>query len=720
MRLRSTVLCAALLALSLAPEARARQQQQPPTPPARKDRLSVDLFLDWEMVASPQVSPDAKQLVYTRRWADKVNDKYEDELWIMDSDGGRHRFLAKGSQAVWSPDSKRIAYVAPGQPSGSQIFVRWADAPGETQLTRLERSPSNLAWSPDGSHVAFNMLVPASPGLSVRMPARPAGAKWVDAPRVVDRLGYRSDGSGWRPDGFTHVFVISDEGGAARQLTDGDYQHGAPEWSADSRSVYFSAVRKPDAEYLRGDSEIYAVSLGGGPARQLTDRKGPDNNPQVSSDGRLITYTGYDQNDNTYNVTRLYVMNADGTNRRALTQTFDRSPSNVFWGEGNGGLYFTAEDRGSQNLWYVPAAGGAPRQVTDGQQVLNFTSVAYGGATGAAVLAGTRSTPHEPADVFVLASVRDKDVRGYRVTSTGGEQMTRVNRDLLEGRRLGQVEEIWYDSVGTPGQPACAATDASPAEPKVTDCSKTRVQGWIVKPPDFDPSKKYPLLLYIHGGPHSMYNVGFNFEFQNHAAEGYVVLYTNPRGSTGYGQGFGNAINNAYPGQDYDDLMRGVDEVVKRGYIDERNLFVTGGSGGGVLTTWIVGHTDRFAAAVAMKPVVNWYSFVGTTDGPDWYYNFKRLPWEDPEEHMRRSPITYVGNVKTPTMILTGDIDLRTPLEQTEQYYRALKMRKVPTAMVRLADEYHGFNAEFSLRHPSNRVAQILFLRAWFEKYGRK
>jgi dipeptidyl aminopeptidase/acylaminoacyl peptidase len=246
------------------------------------------------------------------------------------------------------------------------------------------------------------------------------------------------------------------------------------------------------------------------------------------------------------------------------------------------------------------------------------------------------------------------------------------------------------------------------------------VQGWIVKPPDFDPSKKYPLLLYIHGGPHSMYGVGFNFEFQNHAAEGYVVLYTNPRGSTGYGQAFGNAINNAYPGQDYDDLMRGVDEVVKRGYVDERNLFVTGGSGGGVLTTWIVGHTDRFAAAVAMKPVVNWYSFVGTTDSADWYYNFKQLPWENPEEHMRRSPITYVGNVKTPTMILVGDIDLRTPLEQTEQYYRALKMRKVPTAMVRLSDEYHGFNGDFSLRHPSNRVAQILFLRAWFDRYRRK
>jgi dipeptidyl aminopeptidase/acylaminoacyl peptidase len=712
MRLRSVALRAVVFAVALVavvtPQARAQTQ---------KDRLGVDLFLEWEMVASPRVSPDGRQIVYTRRWTDKVNDKYEDEIWIMDADGGRNRFLAKGAQAAWSPDSRRVAYVAQGQPAGAQVFVRWIDAAGETQLTRLERAPSNLAWSPDGRHIAFNMLVNGNPGLSVKMPARPAGAKWVDPPRVIDRLNYRNDGSGWRPEGFTHVFVISDEGGAARQLTDGDYQHGSPEWSADSRELFFSAVRKSDAEYLRNDSEIYAVGIQGGAIRQLTDRKGPDNNPQVSPDGRLVAYTGNDQNDNTYNVARLYLMNADGTNKRALTDDFDRAPAGVIWAEDNGGLFFTTEDRGAQNLWFVSvAAGGTPRQLTTGAQVLNFTSLSRDG-----LLVGTHTAADRPADVCALrVPTQSARLKAFDGAASDLKRLTAANDDVLEGRKLGRVEEVWYDSVGMGLQGRCTAADSSPSEPKPSDCAKTRVQGWIVKPPDFDPSKKYPLLLYIHGGPHSMYNVGFNFEFQSHAAEGYVVLYTNPRGSTGYGQAFGNAINNAYPGQDYDDLMRGVDEVTKRGYVDERNLFVTGGSGGGVLTTWIVGHTDRFAAAVAMKPVVNWYSFVGTTDSADWYYNFKRLPWEDPEEHMRRSPITYVGNVKTPTMILVGDIDLRTPLEQTEQYYRALKLRRVPTAMVRLADEYHGFNAEFSLRHPSNRVAQILFLRAWFDKYRRK
>ena len=670
---RRSVLFTLLLTFILAASASAQ---------APRERLTADLFLDWELVASPQVSPNGREIVYTRRWADKINDKYEDEIWIVDADGGRNRFLVKGSQAAWSPDGKRLAYVAPGQPAGAQIFVKWMDAPGETQLTRLERAPSNLSWSPDGKRIAFNMLVAGNPGLTIKMPPRPSGAKWVEPPRVVDRLNYRNDGAGWRPEGFAHIFVISEPGRVPRQLTDGDFQHGSPGWTADSSTVVFSGVRKDEAEYLRGGSDIYSVTAAGGAIRRLTDREGPDTNPAVSPDGRFIAYVGNDQNDNTYNVTRLSVMNSDGSNKRVLTPEFDRSPGNLIWALDGSGVYFNAEDKGSVNLWFQPARGGAPRQLTEGAQILNVTSLSR---TGLAV--ATRSSSNAPNDVVAFEPGKNAPAR----------RLTAVNDDVLEGRRLGAVEEIWYDSSGG-----------------------MKVQGWIVKPPDFDASKKYPLLLYIHGGPHTMYGVGFNFEFQSHAADGYVVLYTNPRGSTGYGQTFGNAINNAYPGDDYGDLMRGVDEVIKRGYTDERNLFVTGGSGGGVLTTWIVGHTDRFAAAVAMKPVVNWYSFVGTTDGADWYYNFKQLPWEDPAEHLRRSPLTYVGNVKTPTMLLTGDLDLRTPLEQTEQYYRALKLRKVPTAMVRLTDEYHGFNADFGLRHPSNRVAQMLYLRGWFEKYRKK
>ncbi|HEX8267714.1 MAG TPA: S9 family peptidase [Pyrinomonadaceae bacterium] len=644
-------------------------------------KLNLDLFLDWEYALSPQISPDGSQIVYTRRWTDKVNDKYENEIWIVGADGSRNRFLLKGSSPAWSPDGKRIAYVAPGQPSGAQIFVKWMDSPDAgTQLTTLERSPANLHWSPDGKRIAFNMLVPAKPQMRVTLPARPEGAKWIEPARVVDRLNYRSDASGFRPEGFMHIFVVGDTGGTPRQLTDGDYNHNAPEWMPDSNTIVFSAVRKPDSEYIRFGSEIYSLNVKNNQFKTLTDRDGPDDGPVVSPNGRYIAYTGFDRNNDTYNVQKLYVMDADGQNKRVLTETLDRAPDNLMWSEASDGVYFSTEDKGTNNLYFMPLKGGAARQITTGNHQLSPSNMSKTG-----VVTGTLSSANEPGDVVA-----------FNLKQPVPRKLTFVNDDLLENRNLGDVEEIWYDSVGG-----------------------IKVQGWIVKPPDFNPSKKYPLILYIHGGPHSMYGVGFNFEFQNHAANDYVVLYTNPRGSTGYGKAFGNAINNAYPGQDYDDLMSGVDETIKRGYIDEKNLFVTGGSGGGVLTAWIVGHTDRFAAAVSMKPVINWYSFVGTTDAADWYYNFKKLPWEDPSEHLKRSPITYVGNVKTPTMLLTGELDLRTPMEQTEQYYRALKLRKVPTAMVRLNDEYHGFNA-LGLRHPSNRLSQILYLRAWFDKYNRK
>jgi dipeptidyl aminopeptidase/acylaminoacyl peptidase len=300
-------------------------------------------------------------------------------------------------------------------------------------------------------------------------------------------------------------------------------------------------------------------------------------------------------------------------------------------------------------------------------------------ANGTAV--GTLTSPLDPADIVAFDVKRPNEIR----------PLTDVNGDVLHGKTLGAVEEIWYTSV-----------------------DNFRIQGWIVKPPDFDPAKKYPLMLSIHGGPHSMYNVGFNFAYQEHAANGYVTLYTNPRGSTGYGSKFGNAIKNAYPGKDYDDLMKGVDEVIAKGYIDTDNMFVYGCSGGGVLTAWIVGHTTRFAAASSNCPVINWISFVGTTDGAGWYRNFEKFPWEDPTEHLKRSPLMYAGNVKTPTMLMTGVNDLRTPITQTEEFYEALKVQKVPTAMIRFNDEWHGTTSK-----PSNFLRTQVYLREWFIKHSR-
>jgi dipeptidyl aminopeptidase/acylaminoacyl peptidase len=349
------------------------------------------------------------------------------------------------------------------------------------------------------------------------------------------------------------------------------------------------------------------------------------------------------------------------------------------WAADGSGVYFNVESEGARNLWFAPLAGGGgggPRPVTRGARVQTITDVGRGAAVG------VMSLPTRPNDVVLL------DLKTPAALEP--RWLTAVNEDVLAGKQLAPTEELWYPS-----------TDG------------VRVQGWIMKPPGFDPSRKYPLMLVIHGGPHSMYTPAFNFAFQDHAGSGFVVLWTNPRGSTGYGSAFGNAIKNAYPGKDYDDLMAGVDTLIGRGYVDAKNLFVYGCSGGGVLTAWIVGHTSRFAAASANCPVTNWLSFVGTTDGASWYRNFAALPWDDPTEHLKRSPLMYVGNVRTPTMLMTGVMDLRTPISQTEEFYTALKLRKVPTAMIRFNEEWHGTTSR-----PSNFLRSQLYLRQWFAKWA--
>ena len=638
------------------------------------DRLTIADYLQWQDVSNPRLSPDGTQIVYTRTWIDGVNDKRESALWIMNADGTRNRFLVKGSNAQWAPDGTRIAYLAQGEPGGTQIWVRYMDAEGATsQITRTVEAPSAISWSPDGKHVAFSMNVPYREPWAVELPPAPKGAKWTEAPRVVTSVRYRADRQGFLPEGFSHLFVVSADGGAPRQITSGNWSHGDGRWTPDGNALLFTGNRVAEWEYAWRESDIYRVDVATGAITQLTTRRGPDSNPTPSPDGRLIAYSGYDTTSATWQDAALYVMNADGSNPRALTAALDRSPADLTWAADGRSVYFTVQSEGSSNL-YVASLSGQVRPITSGAHML-----AVGDMSKTGVVVGTRSTVDRPTDIMSL------DIR----TPDRMRMLTNVNGDLLTGKALATTEELWYTSV-----------------------DGLRIQGWIVKPPNFDPSKKYPLMLEIHGGPHSMYNVGFSFARQDHAAHGYVLLYTNPRGSTGYGSAFGNAIKNAYPGKDYDDLMAGVDTVINRGYIDTNRLYVFGCSGGGVLTSWIVGHTNRFAAASANCPVTNWLSFVGTTDGASWYRNFEKYPWDDPSEHLRRSPLMYVGNVKTPTMLMTGVNDLRTPMAQTEEYYQALKMLKVPTAMVRFNNEWHGTSSM-----PSNFLRTQAFLRSWFDKW---
>ena len=666
----------------------------------RSDRLTVAKYLDLESVGNPKLSPDGSTIVYERRWIDKMTDTRKSALWIMNVDGSRKRLLVTGGSPQWSPSGDRLAFLACGSSSGDlgaalecgdgsgrQVFVRVMEGEGAgavTQITRLTESASNPSWAPDGQRIAFVSFVPQEDTWDIDLP-RPEGASWTPDPFITDDVWYRRDRRGYFREGREHIFVIPATGGTPRVITPDLYDHEdiyggePPEWSPDGSAIYFDGLRDPDADYRwttggygHMETEIFAVDVESGALRQLTHRRGTDRAPKVSPDGRWIAYVGLDSSFQSYKVDDLYVMDTDGSNPRVLTAEFDRVPGNVRWAPDSRRIYFSTGSEGATNL-YVVTLDGNVRPVTEGAHTLATTDIT---SDGTAV--GVLSTPNRPGDVVTFSVGRPEFQR-----------VTEVNDDVLAGVELGEVEEIWYESKGG-----------------------LRVQGWIVKPPDFSPSEQYPLILSIHGGPHSMYNVGFNYSFQNWAANGYVVLYLNPRGSTGYGEAFGNAIDKAYPGEDFDDLMRGVDAVVARGYVDESNLFVTGCSGGGILTSWVVGHTDRFAAAVARCPITNWISFVGTVDGPYWYNWFDKFPWEDPTEHLRRSPLMYADEITTPTLLMTGVKDMRTPIPQTEEFYQALKMERVPTKMIRMNDEWHGTGS-----NPSNFIRTQLYVMKWFEEW---
>jgi dipeptidyl aminopeptidase/acylaminoacyl peptidase len=642
--------------------------------------LDVETFMEMESAGSPAISPDGKNIIFTRTWVDRPNDRSNSSLWITDFEGKRVRELTSGnwqdSSPAWSPDGRKIAFIS-DRDGTSQIQVLWLDTREVAQLTHVDNPPQSLAWSPDGKSLAFTMFIAdEKPVLKVELPPRPKGAKWADPAIIIDRLSWRSDGRGPLPKGYSQIFVIDAElGGTPRQVTSGDYSHGDPEWSADGQRIFFSGIRKPDAEYQENDSEVYVVDLKTLEIKALTDRKGPDYGPVVSPDGKWIAYTGYDDKDYTSHLSDMYLMDTAGGSKRTLCGHLPNSPGDIFWAEDGSGVYYLMAEKGESNFYFV-SVDGKIRKVTSGVQYIAGLSVSRTGRAAAVV-----STFYQPGAIATFTLLKPAEIK----------TIVDVNTDLLDGIKLGEVEELWYKS-----------------------SDGWDIQGWLIKPAEFDPAKKYPLLLWIHGGPWAMYNVAFNWEWQNFAAKGYAVLYTNPRGSTGYGQDFVNGIQHSYPGKDFDDLMAGVDTALAKGFIDKDNLFVCGGSGGGVLTAWIVGHTDRFRAAVSMRPVINWHSFVGTTDGHMWYRQFKKYPWEDPLEYAVRSPLHYVANVTTPTMVMTGEADLRTPIGQSEEYYRALKLLKKDTLLVRMPEEYHGW------RRPSHRLLQQLYLMAWFEKYRVK
>ncbi len=643
--------------------------------------LQLSDVWDLEYVRNPEMSPDGRQVAYQRVGYDIMTDRATSDIYLTGFDGSRNRpLVAKASNPKWSPSADRIAFTR-SVDDKAQLFIRYLDGGEELQLTKLQESPGGMTWSPDGKHLAFTMAVAYEGGKSVvQLPPKPAGAKWAGEPIYVDRLKYRADGGGYLKPRYDQLFVVNAHGGTARQLTFGSYDHADPTWLPDNEHLLFSANPSED-ELNVSDTNLGRVATdGSGQVTWLTTRVGPDTSPKVSRNGKQLAYLGYDDERMGYHNTQLYVANLDGSGAKSITGSLDRSVDDFAWTE-NDELIIQYDTEGDTHLARVKTNGGLRTlaERVGGQSLGRPYSGGQFTAGPGERYAFTLVGSDHPAD---LAVGEGDDVR----------RLTRLNDDLAAMRDMGTVEEFYA----------------------ISSVDKRQVQSWILKPAGFDASKKYPLILEIHGGPYTNYGNRFSLEDQLYAAAGYVVLYVNPRGSTSYGAEFANLIENDYPGTDYNDLMDAVDATIAKGYVDSDKLYVTGGSGGGVLTAWIVGNTDRFKAAVVAKPVINWASFALYADNTAYFtqYWFEKPPYEDYEAYWKRSPLSLAGKVKTPTMLLTGEQDYRTPIAESEQYYAALKLAGVETAMVRIQDSGHGIT-----NRPSNLMAKVSAVLGWFERY---
>jgi dipeptidyl aminopeptidase/acylaminoacyl peptidase len=693
---RSAVACVALLAFASVPAL------------AQKRGITEKDLLRFVWVADPQISPDGSQVVFVRVAADEKKDQYDTGLWIARTDGSEPpRLLTSGTRDSgprWSPDGRRIAFVRPVEKNGRtlpQIHLLAMEGGEALAVTEMPRGAGNPVWSPDGRTLAFSSSArpdELTPGDDKNKPRE-------SDVRVVTSAVYRANGvadfgyvDADRP---SHIWTVAVPETAAtmtapKPVTSGEFSEGNVQWTADGTRLTFVSTRLKEAYYQSPDSDLYSVPAAGGEPMRVASIEGTIGDYAVSPDGRRLAFVGtlagapvrsYSQSD-------LWVMDLPSGTPRNLTESYDfdvdggiggdqraprgAMPSGPVWSRDGRTLFVKVGEQGDANLKRVDAATGKVEAITSGRHdVMGYSADAQGRKLAAVLSSQT-----------VLGDLHVVDA------ATGTTKKLSSFNDALFGElTLSEPEELWY-----------------------TSFDGKKIQGWILKPPSFDASRKYPLILEIHGGPHSAYGNTFTHEFQWMAAKGYVVLFTNPRGSSNYGQDFGNVIQFRYPGDDYKDLMAGVDEILKKGYVDEARMGVTGGSGGGLLTNWVVTQTNRFKAAVSQRDISDWTTFWYTSDF--WLYNptwFRKAPFEDPADFAQRSPITHVKNIQTPLMFILGDEDWRTPPSAGgEQLFRALKYLKRPTVMVRFPDESHELSRSGK---PWHRVERLQHIVGYMDKY---
>ena len=680
----------------------------------RRPISDTDLF-KFVWAADPQISPNGSQVAFVRVTADADKDRYDTQIYIVPADGStapRPLTSGRGDRGPrWSPDGKQLAFVrtpdpVDGKPRPPQIYLIPMDGGEARMLTNASKGASSPVWSPDGRTIAFTS-VPDTAGSDSAKKSPDTAKKHTSDVRVITRAQYRWNGAGYTDvTAHSHIWTtpasFTSSGGqpTAKQITNGTFDESEPVWSPDGSRLYYTSDRHLEPYYETAADELFSVPAAGGAASKVVSLEGAVGSIAISPDGKKIAFTGnengkplrfYDERD-------IYVMDATpGAKPVNLSANYDYdveggltgdqhppragNGGGIIWSSDNRSVIVVTTENGRANLRRFPIDGTTSSAVTTGdEEVVSYTANSAG-----TKLVTLISTPTNIGDLFITDASRSP--------LPAARQITHVNDPLFSTLDIPAPEEFTYNSF-----------------------DGKRIQGWILKPPGFNASRKYPLILDIHGGPNAAFGYTFTHEFDWMATKGYVVVYVNPRGSTSYGQEFANIIQHNYPGDDYKDLMVGVDTVVKRGYVDSTKMGATGGSGGGVLTNWIVGHTHRFAAAVSQRSIADWTGFWYAADftlfHPTW---FSGPPWENQKQFADLSPITYVTNVTTPIMFVEGDADMRTPPAMGgEQMFRALKYLHKTTVMVRFPDETHELSRSGK---PWHRVERLRHIVGWFDKY---
>ncbi len=666
--------------------------------PARKLRsiTAQDLY-DLNTVSEVRISPDGQNVAYTVQRVDRKTEKKYTNLWVASTSRSQLRQFTTGDQhdasARWSPDGSQIAFLSDraDKEKPAQVYLIPFNGGEASQLTHLDGEIGELSWSPDGRQLACTVrkLDPEA----VERQADEQKKKLGVVVRHYDRLFYKLDGYGYLPHERTHLWTIDTRTGRSKQLTaDAVHDENNPTWSPDGKWIAFSTNRTENPDQSPDRRSICLVPAAGGPIRQLDGPVGEKFSPSFSPDGKLLAYIGAENEGLSYKNMSIWVMPADGSRLpRNLTEKFDLhvdsstindvgSPERMppTWSKDGRRIYFNCVLHGSSKLSSISLDGDDLRdEIGEGGVVGSFTF-----DKDQDTLAYFYGRLDDPVQVFARHMAGGKD-----------RQLTRLNRRLLDHLDLGQVQEVWFKG------------------PDGND-----LQGWILKPPGFNPRKKYPSIMEIHGGPLTQYGNFFMHEFYYLAAHGYVVYFTNPRGGRGYGEAHAKGIYGDWGRVDYADLMAWADYMEKQPYIDPQRMGVTGGSYGGYMTVWIIGHTRRFKAAVTQRCVSNFVSMWGSSDF-NWTFQQdlgNKPPFEDLENFWAHSPIAYIGNARTPTLVVHNEGDLRCPIEQSEQVFVALQKLGVESEFVRFPDEFHGLSRT---GRTDRRIARLDHILRWFDKY---